>query len=63
MRTIFLIASMVCFLIAAIHAGQWGWFGIDPVRRLVDVWFAIAGLLFAASFWPWGRPFRRWFES
>lgn len=61
MRTLLLLVSMSCFLVAAILAGQWGWFGIEPNDRLIDVWFAAAGLFFGASFLPWSMRFRYWF--
>jgi hypothetical protein len=63
MKVLLLFTSMTCLLVAAILAGRWGWFGIDPNPRLVDVWFAAAGIALAGAFLPWGRPFRRWFES
>ena len=61
MRTLLLLASMACFLVAMILAGRWGWFWIDPNPRLVPVWFAAAGFTFAGSFLPWGTRVRYWF--
>lgn len=63
MRVILLVASMVCALIAAITAGRWGWFGIDPEARMVHVWGYFAVLWLGASLLPWHRPLRRWFTD
>lgn len=56
MRTLLLLVSMACFFVAMILAGRWGWFGIEPSQRLLEVWMGAGGLTFAASFLPWGRP-------
>lgn len=63
MRVILLLASMTCALIAAILAGNWGWFGIEPNARLISVWGWFSVLWLAASLLPWHRPLRRWFSD
>jgi hypothetical protein len=63
MRVILLVAAMTCFLVAMILAGSWGWFGIDENPRLIHVWGYAGALWFAASWLPWHKPLRRWFND
>ena len=60
MRTLLLLLSMTAFAVAAIVAGRWGWFGIDPNPRLVPVWFAAGAFAYVASCLPWGDWLRRY---
>lgn len=55
MRMFLLLLTIGSALVVMILGFQWGWLGIDPDRRLYDGWVGVTGLLFAASFLPWGR--------
>lgn len=63
LRVPLLIASIVCFVLAIVHARQWDWFGIDHgwfSPRGMQTWALVGLICFAASFLPWGTRFRYW---